>query len=546
MFRPNRYDHPQFVDNGPRDANGRTLWQNLEAGRWNDGPWDVDNDGDGIPDSVWMDPAYPVQVTKDGRTYKTMVSYLVLDLDGRLNLNAHGSMITVDSTIGTPASFDAPVELASMTFQQQSIPVRYAGQGATTSPTPLTRGSGYGPAEIRLDRLFRPGYVGEFQKLLNGTRLNGVDVPGRYGLDYVHKWNGNNLGQATANRAPGYTSDDGASRIREWDLPHNYATNLSSYGAPPDLRGRVATGLDIGGQPLSHAFRAVAHDTDTNFYNSDWNYEKLDDPYELNLNDVTGRQGWTTLPQPPLPPLTPAMNNTFVPDNPFSAEELERLLRPFDIDSQSLPARIVLLAPSIVQQGLRNLVTTHSFDLPVLSPLPPPGMRGILANNSPAISSSIIDLINAQVSTGGMNVPPQTVNNAIRTLLAPELRRGLKMNVNRPFGNGADDDNDGSVDESDEGNQSATYGSFSSNNSTPLDPSNGTDVDADGLTTASTPPDAEDPQLGRQLFARHLYILMMLLADDDYYFMPFEMRARYADTRSKEAISCCSGWRNGR
>src|SRR6476469_8733022 len=25
------------------------------------GPWDIDNDGDGIPDSIWIDPGFPVQ-----------------------------------------------------------------------------------------------------------------------------------------------------------------------------------------------------------------------------------------------------------------------------------------------------------------------------------------------------------------------------------------------------------------------------------------------------------------------------------------------------
>jgi hypothetical protein len=507
MFRPNRYDHPTFVDSGPRDAQGNTLWQNLEAGNWNAGPWDVDNDGDGVPDSVWIDPAHPVQVTKDGRTYKTLVAYLVIDLDGRLNLNAHGTIHPVDSTIGTPASFDAPIELASMTFrqpnqpqpnQQMPIPVRYAGQGATNAPTPLTRGSGYGPAEIRLDRIFRPNYIGEYRNLLNGGTFNGANVPGRYGLDYIHKWNGNTLGPATANRAPGYVGEDVASRLRQWDFPHDYRNSApSSFGSPPDLRGRVAMGLDIGGQPLMHAYRAVAHDTDTNFYNSDWNYEKVDDPYELNLNDMAGRLGWTTMPQAPLP--APAAGTPFVPDTPFSIQEMERLLRPFDIDSQTLPSRIVQLAPSIFQQGLRNLVTTHSFDLPVLSPQAPPSVRALLANNSPPTSNSIIDIVNARVTNGGGQV-----DTAIQTMLAPELRRGLKMDINRPFGNGADDDNDGAVDDPTEPNQTANYENFSSNNTpVPLDMAYGTGGD------------------GRQLFARHLYILMMLLSDDQYIYLPF-------------------------
>ena len=54
--------------------------------------WDVDNDGDGVPDSVWVDLGLPVRYTTDGRAYKPLFAILCLDMDGRLNLNAHGSL----------------------------------------------------------------------------------------------------------------------------------------------------------------------------------------------------------------------------------------------------------------------------------------------------------------------------------------------------------------------------------------------------------------------------------------------------------------------
>ena len=472
MFRPNGYDHPQFVASGPVDSNRRTLWQNLEAGNWNIGPWDVDNDGDGIPDSIWIDPAYPVQVAKDGRNYKTLVSFLVLDLDGRLNLNAHGSIIpAVQSGGGSGGTmpFDRPIRLSEWFRNQTPVPLRFAGVADVQQDIPLSRGSGYGPADIRLDRFFSSipnssTALGDFVRLLNGD--SNTSTPGRYGLDYFYEWdytNPNNpqVGQRSLNMAPGYTGDDAASRIRQRDFPRNYAAVVSSHGSPSDLRGRVAFGLDIGGQPIFHSFTANIGQN-TNDHASDWEYETVDEPYELNLNDVTGREGWTNYPT-----FAPAgafgANYPFVPDNPFSIEEMERLLRPFDMDTASLPSRIVRLANSTAT--LRHALTTHSFDLPVLSPLPPAGIRGTLANNAPPVSQSIIDLMNAKVSTTvGMSITPQIVNNAIQDLLAPDLRRGLKMNINRPFGNGADDDNDGAVDDSDEANQQANYEAFSSNN----------------------------------------------------------------------------------
>ena len=56
--------------------------------------WDVDNDGDGQTDSVWVDLGLPVRSTADGRQYKPLVAILCVDMDGRLNLNAHGSLGT--------------------------------------------------------------------------------------------------------------------------------------------------------------------------------------------------------------------------------------------------------------------------------------------------------------------------------------------------------------------------------------------------------------------------------------------------------------------
>ncbi len=57
----------------------------------------MDNDGDGVPDSVWVDLGLPVRYTADGRAYKPLFAILCLDLDGRLNLNAHGSYAQTQS-----------------------------------------------------------------------------------------------------------------------------------------------------------------------------------------------------------------------------------------------------------------------------------------------------------------------------------------------------------------------------------------------------------------------------------------------------------------
>ena len=51
---------------------------------------DVDTDMDGRYDAVWIDIGLPDQIDAQGYKYRPMVAYRIIDLDGRLNLNAHG------------------------------------------------------------------------------------------------------------------------------------------------------------------------------------------------------------------------------------------------------------------------------------------------------------------------------------------------------------------------------------------------------------------------------------------------------------------------
>ena len=54
--------------------------------------YDVDNDGDGINEGVWIDLDFPVQELADGTLFIPMFSFTVYDLDGLINLNTHGNI----------------------------------------------------------------------------------------------------------------------------------------------------------------------------------------------------------------------------------------------------------------------------------------------------------------------------------------------------------------------------------------------------------------------------------------------------------------------
>ena len=82
---------PFFPNDSNNDGqNGQGVWNgavNYE--------YDVDNDGDGIPEGVWLDLDFPVQETIDGKQYVPLYSMTVIDADALLNLNVHGNLTRV-------------------------------------------------------------------------------------------------------------------------------------------------------------------------------------------------------------------------------------------------------------------------------------------------------------------------------------------------------------------------------------------------------------------------------------------------------------------
>ena len=54
--------------------------------------FDVDNDADGVTDSVWVDLGYPPRTDSGGRLYKPLFAFLVIGLNGRIPLNTAGNL----------------------------------------------------------------------------------------------------------------------------------------------------------------------------------------------------------------------------------------------------------------------------------------------------------------------------------------------------------------------------------------------------------------------------------------------------------------------
>src|SRR5271157_3273836 len=112
---------------GPQNA----AWENAAPGNWNDSAsrilrpraadghdasafpdlvpdatgkitYDVDNDGDGITDSVWVDLGYPARRNAQGQLYKPLFAFMVIGLNGRIPLNTAGNLAGQASGIPFP------------------------------------------------------------------------------------------------------------------------------------------------------------------------------------------------------------------------------------------------------------------------------------------------------------------------------------------------------------------------------------------------------------------------------------------------------------
>jgi hypothetical protein len=455
ILRPMHFDHPLFTGSNP------AVIPNVAPFDPMSGPWDVDNDRDGIPDSVWIDIGLPAKVSRDGRRYKPLVAVLCLDLDSRLDLNAHGNAAQLLSEYLDPIT--SPGNVAGIANGEQISP---------------PRGRGYGPAEINPAPILGTG--SEAIALLLG----------RYGPD----------GGVSIARPGAPNSEELLSALKTWNQPSlffdsgnlNVAIN-SRYRGPPDVWGRGALVLDLAGQPITASMGTNVVSGGT------IGTERLDDPYEMDFSPLAGEQGNS---------LGTAR------DMPYTVADLETLLRFADeayvnlsgkVRGARTPSRLLDVAPTLFADPSnpadaarrRKLVTTASRHVPAPAGVLPIDFR----NSAQGLSAPrLAQLIRARL--GGMTDAQKA--EQLQIMLPWELRKGTPMDVNRWFGNGEDDNNNGVVDDPGEAfNAESLWGG------TPLE-TNFNPVNDDPIIAAP------DGTASRQIFARHLYCMAMALAENDF------------------------------
>ena len=496
-------------------------------------PWDIDNDGDGTPDSIWVDLGLPIQTDESGRKFKPLFAVLCTDMDGRLNLNAHGNQMQY---------------LAEAT----NTPVATVGVN-TTADSP--RGLGFGPAEINLGSIL-PN-VAQYRQLLMGI-VNQTN--GRYGSNVT-------VG------APGI---DPFSYYIFNDYPISYLDQqFSSFQTIIDIHGELGRGINTSGNLVSEMGGVPAANASTlnNYALPSGNRNTIaDNPYELNLVSPKATDQIFTPQELELVLRTQDTDNPLQlspgPDGAWGVQGTDddnnRVIDDIgealtvgsdDIIIRQSHSRLFKLTNAFngSSEANRRSVTTDSFDAPTPSVQIPEDLRGSVVYGD---GGHAVQLLRAKMAqnteiqnqVGGY--PPVLREFALNLLMSwskgadgawgvqgedddsngvtddileagfsgsddtrsPLLDIGIfdgqKMDVNRPFGNGIDDNGDGVVDNFIEstGAERLWPNIF---NGTPVF----VDHDNDGI---SGPAVADgDAFLARYHYARQLYVLTMLVNERD-------------------------------
>ncbi len=484
------------------------------------GPWDVDNDADGLADSVWVDAGLPLQTSPDGQLLKAMVAYYVEDLDSKLDVNASSAYAQVDAQppLSTPypnnVSYTKPVDPTFAKFNGGN-------------PVYLTQGVGYGSAESSFRHLlarapaFGPPF---FTTTTTPTEIQRKQIAFQQLLQSRYQNRG-----FMVDRAPGTVGNDASSHFR-FREQRNVFDHFTLPGLPLGTHGRMAIGLDRLGNPRVWNVDSI------------WG-QGIDEPYESR---------WLSAP---------------FQDSPFTIAEWERIYRIGDGDRNALPQRLEDLfgqingfspangtAAPLDPRNLRHEIAPRSSHLrvPILA------TRGTQTSLIPTSFLEVVNTIRQLRGATTLQMLDREVDRGFASLFPLEFQRGLPLDLNRPLGNGLDDEatqanpnGNGEIDESVEltngqlalvnnpGPNSQT--TTSTANSVPEEyrqgqigtpGTNGTTNPSGSLLQNRSGTNLFDPDVdytntplvfrhnleSRQLLARHLYCLAQLIVPLDYVF----------------------------
>lgn len=514
ILRPLIEDHPSFNGSNPNfdifgeQANSR---------------WDIDNDLDGVADSIWIDVGLPLKTDSQGRQYKPLAAILIKDLDGLINVNAHGFYTqfqpfmtnslpqrNMATGIGTTPS--------SLTHNQFSPAWAAYTNPNNATPTPMTLplGSGYGPADVSLLQIFTNPET--------AYRL----IDQRYLANVISPPNPSRPGEGGVN--------DARSRMSEVGIPLNYLNRFNNQlGTPTDRYGIGRTYFDFAGRPRFQPAYNYGNMTAVNELTAQTlpgGFGSVqDDPYESNL----------------------IQSSHF--DSSFTYQEYERIARFEEYDSSSLAkssdrllenAKDALGAAAGTNGVLnRRLVSVASFQVPAPNRVDiPRDLRNFSTDpelHKPQTSGgqpevrfapTLVGLCQKRLADNG--VPTNQLNQSVRQLLPPEILRGEPLDINRLLESPPDVSGNTNIFAL----QTQAVAQFQTT-ATSADPIasntrftgwfNTLPMADNGAMRLPTPTGATSYSVTRQLMARHLYVIMLLLKEEGYHFPLFDTSINATD-----------------
>ena len=372
-------------------------------------PLSIDNDGDGVADSRFLDIGLPPLVDSFGRTVYPRAAVLVVDLDGRMNVNAHGSNIDAETLGQYPT-------LTTGSSSPDTFPLEQLPRGAPAGPAgvSLVRGLAFNLGTTSTSAILQATRFTAGRTPLSNTEadaLSGRETPrvgsveGRYGdaVWNTSTWTGTTAitlptqpGSVGLNDYPGALADQWrASLDTATNRAFSYFTSPGRFGAPGDLHGTMRVWVDGFGQPVY--YKPV-------WYQASGFNDAVDDPFEVNLTRRGGRTGYSA---PPFGATKPA-------DNLFAPADLEGLLRYWDPDSLRLGRRLVVLSGTDASRN-RLVITTESWDTSAVAG----------THWKTVVGGTLGGFISTSGTATGTNRP--------QDLFAPEVLLGHRMDINRPF-----------------------------------------------------------------------------------------------------------------
>lgn len=301
----------------------------------------VDNDGDGVADGIWLNNVLPPQRSPDGGQLTFEVSYLVLDLDGRINLNAHGSFVRAQTVTSASTYPNDPT----------TFPVGLGYGPADVDATLALAGQAAGSGTNRWALLLQGGTLARIATASTATQWRPSPMvealqPGRYG------------------HGPGSAPPGGAVITGTMSL---HSDAWLSGNSPTDLKARLQVFTE-GSPPVLTFSRPTPA----------WNAPDTDDvlgsgtaahPYRMRLDEDAPRD-----------PSRVGVGTAS--DVIFTAGELERVLRPFDTDASTLAPRLALMLDDLAERS-RMTVTTDSWDTPAITGTAATRIGTAIAGGSP-------------------------------------------------------------------------------------------------------------------------------------------------------------------